>query len=41
MPRLPAWPWSSHLPYAANLRMFALITLPLWLALVLYAARNT
>lgn len=29
-----------HLSYGANLRMFALITLPLWLAFVIYAARK-
>lgn len=29
-----------HLIYGANLRMFALITLPLWLLFVLYAARR-
>ncbi len=29
-----------HLSYAANVRMFALITLPLWLAFILYAARQ-
>ncbi|AZO76880.1 MULTISPECIES: hypothetical protein [unclassified Bosea (in: a-proteobacteria)] len=29
-----------HLPYANNLRMFALITLPLWLVFVVYAARR-
>jgi hypothetical protein len=28
-----------HLPYGANLRMLALITLPLWLLFVLYVAR--